>query len=81
MAITKAVFDIEQVEIQAASDMPGFLRMLANSIEAGEIDARVLHCSPHGMGGLHDQRAHVLVKLDLAAEIRKTVQIPEKELA
>lgn len=73
-----AVFDMERLEVELHRDLAGSLRRIAEAIEAGELDGRVLQCRANGfLGGRGDQRAHVLVKLDLAAEIRRPVEVVE----
>lgn len=62
-------------EIQAAMDrnLAAALRQLADAIEAGMIDGKCLDCNGHGFSSKSDQRAHVMLRIDLAAPIRQTV--------
>jgi hypothetical protein len=62
-------------EIQTAMDrdLAAALRELADAIEAGRIDARCIDCKGNGFTAKHDTRAHVTLRLDLAAPIKQFV--------
>jgi hypothetical protein len=61
-------------EIQAALDknLAAGLRQLADAIERGAIDGKVLDCKANGFTAKGDERAHVMLRIDLAAPIRQT---------
>lgn len=61
-------------EIQASLDknLAAGLRQLADAIEGGAIDGKVLDCRGNGLTAKGDDRAHVLLRIDLAAPIRQT---------
>lgn len=60
-------------EITAAMDrnLPAALRELADAIEAGKIDGKLIDCNGNGFTAKNDTRAHLLLRIDLAAEIRR----------
>lgn len=62
-------------EIQAAMDknLAAGLRQLADAIEVGTIDGKCIDCQGHGFGPKDDARAHVLLRIDLAAPIRQAL--------
>lgn len=63
-------------EIQAALDknLAAGLRQLADAIEAGTIDGRCIDCQGNGFTGPKvDARAHLMLRIDLAAPIRQTL--------
>jgi hypothetical protein len=74
------VFDPEEIAVQLGRNLPHGLRMIADAVEAKQIDGRLLHCGGYGLSlGSRDTRAHILVKLDLAAEprvFRKVEPVP-----
>jgi hypothetical protein len=61
-------------EIQTAMDknLAAGLRQLADALDAGAIDGRCIDCQGHG-GPLHDDRAHLLLRIDLAAPIKQAI--------
>jgi hypothetical protein len=66
-------------EIQAAMDknLAAGLRQLADEIDAGRIDGKCIDCNGNGFTGGNDVRAHLMLRIDLAAPIRQT--FPEGE--
>ncbi len=73
------VFDPAELSVRLACDLAGGLRMIADALEAGQMEGRLLQCEGNGFlqTSWRDARAHVLVKLDLAAEVRRVVRAPE----
>jgi hypothetical protein len=77
MHIEEWFFDPGEIESQLRKDVVGGLRMIATAIENGQMDAQVLQCAANGMNAnWRDTRAHMLVTLDLAAEIRTPIDVP-----
>jgi hypothetical protein len=68
-------------EIQAALDknLATGLRQLADAIEGGAIDGKVIDCQGNGFTAKGDDRAHVMLRIDLAAEIRKVLEGESRE--
>jgi hypothetical protein len=65
------LFDPDGIEASLRRDLSAGLRQIAQAIESGQMDARLLNCRATAFASdWRDQRAHVLVTLDLAAEIR-----------
>lgn len=65
-------------EIQAAMDknLASGLRQLAEAIEAGTIDGRCIDCQGNGFTGPKvDARAHLMLRIDLAAPILQTMNL------
>lgn len=65
-------------EIQTALDrnLASGLRQLADAIEAGQIDGKCIDCNGNGFTGGNDLRAHLMLRIDLAAPIRQTLPNP-----
>lgn len=60
-------------DIQAALDknLAAGLRQIADAIDSGTMEGKLLDCHGHGLGAKNDDRAHVLLRVDLAAPIRQ----------
>jgi hypothetical protein len=58
-------------EIQTALDrnLANGLRQLAAALEAGTIEGRCIDCKGHGFASNNDPRAHLLLRIDLAAPV------------
>jgi hypothetical protein len=79
MAIERAIFEPDEIAVQLGRSVSAGLRVIADAIDAGQMDARVLQCAANGLSAdWRDTRAHVLVKLDLASEIRKPINMLER---
>lgn len=79
MAIEQAFFDPGEIAVQLGRSVSGGLRMIADAVDAGQLDARILQCAASGFGtDRRDTRAHLLVKLDLAAEIRRPIDVIDR---
>lgn len=62
-------FDPHSIQAALDRDLPGGLRAIADALEAGDICGKFISAMGHGFTSCHDTRAHVLVKIDLAAEV------------
>lgn len=60
-------------EIQSAMDknLATGLRQLADALDAGAIEGKCIDCKGHGFGPKDDSRAHLLLRIDLAAPIKQ----------
>lgn len=77
------VFDADEIQTQLDRDLAAGLRMLADALDQGQIEGRLIRAQ--GVAGAWiDPRAHVLVSIDIAAQVltlRKgpqLVELPEK---
>lgn len=70
-------------EIQAAMDrnLAAGLRQLADAIEAGAIDGKCIDCTGNGFTPKNDERAHLMLRIDLAAPIRQTLTKGENDVS
>lgn len=66
------VFTPDEIQAALAKNLARGLRQLAEAIEAGMIEGKCLDCKGHGFGPKHDDRAHVMLRIDLTAAIRQT---------
>ncbi len=62
-------FDPDSIRIALARNLPEGLRALADAIESGAVDGRLLNCEGYGFTKWNDTRAHVLATIDLAAPV------------
>jgi hypothetical protein len=79
---TPAISIFTPDEIQAALDknLAAGLRQLADAIEASAIDGKVIDCRGNGFTGPKvDARAHLLLRIDLAAPIRQVLEGESRE--
>lgn len=74
-----AILDLDQMCDEIESNLPQALHRLAEAIEDGSIDAKATVLA--GGGPSHDPRAHCLVRIKLAAEIRKHILAEAVEIA
>lgn len=78
----RAVFDIDRLQGELEFKLPTALRHIADAIDAGQLDVGLVGFVPSADPKYHgDTRAHVLVKLHLAAEIRKNLNEPSRNPA
>ena len=73
MAQEIVVFMPDEIEATMDRNLAHGLRQLADAIEAGTIEGRCIDCKGHGFTAIHDPRAHLLLRIDLAAPVIKTV--------
>lgn len=68
----KEVIFFASDKIQAVMDknLAAGLRQLADALDAGTIDGKCIDCQGHGFGPKYDERAHLMLRIDLAAPIR-----------
>ncbi len=79
MPIERCFFDPERLAMQLRINTAQALRMIADALDDGQMDVQLVGCIPHGMSrNWRDQRAHLMVKLDLAAQIHLPVQVPDR---
>ncbi len=73
-------FDPDSIRQALKTDIVAGLRCLADSIENGSVDGRFIKME--GVGSHRaDHRAHMQVTLDIAAEVKRIVNVSEyKEL-
>lgn len=62
-------FDPSTIQTALDRDLPNGLRMLADALEAKQIDGWLISAQGRAGAGPHDTRAHVLVKINLAAQV------------
>lgn len=75
----RAVFDADRLQVELERDLPKSLRDLADAIEAGQMSGKMVGFTPWGFDvDCRDDRIHLLVKLHLAAEIRKSIEVIQK---
>ena len=65
----RMIFDPDSIRVALQANLPEGLRMLATAIDLGEFDGKLLRAEPHGMTSRNDPRAHILISLDIAAEV------------
>lgn len=68
-SLALAVLDLDRMRDEIECGLPQALHKLADSIESGEIEAKASVVPAAGPS--HDPRAHCLVKIHLAAQIRQ----------
>lgn len=74
MATEMAVFDPGEIQALLDRDLAAGLRALADAIERGDVDGRLIDAQ--GVGGrANDARAHVMVRLDIAAPVVKWLRV------
>jgi hypothetical protein len=66
------VFMPDEIEAAMDKNLAAGLRQLADALDAGTIEGRCIDCKGHGFTANHDPRAHVLLRIDLAAHVRTT---------
>ncbi len=69
--MTSAFFTPDEIQSSMYRNLAAGLRQLADAIEGGTIDGKFLDCKGHGFGPKNDDRAHLLLRVDLAAPIRQ----------
>jgi hypothetical protein len=75
-----ATFDPDRLHSDLESDLPQALRGLAAAIESGQMAGNLAGFVPWGFRvDWRDDRVHLLVKLHLAAEIRKQLSVSEAD--
>jgi hypothetical protein len=78
--LSSAVFDPDRLQVEMERDLPKALRDLADAIESDQIDGKLMGFIPYGFNAdRRDSRAHVMVKLHLAAEIRQQLRVSEAD--
>lgn len=78
-AVLRAVFDPDRLRIDMERNLPNALRDLADAIESGQMDGNLAGFTPWGFKTDHrDSRCHLLVKLHLAADIRRSIEVHQK---
>lgn len=72
----RAVFDPGRLQGELEFHLPSALRSLADAIEAGDMSGRLAGFTPWGFQSYPgDTRVHLLVKLHLASEVRKSMDV------
>ena len=64
-----ATFDPTSIQTECDRNLARGLRMVADALDAGQLDGKCISVQGHGFIGPQDQRAHVLLKIDLAAPV------------
>jgi hypothetical protein len=73
-----AVFDASRLQSGLERRLPHVLREMADAIERGEMFAELTGFTPWGFNkDPRDARAHFVVKLHIASEIRKEIETKE----
>jgi hypothetical protein len=67
-----AWFTPDEIEASMDKNLAAGLRQLADAIEAGTIDGHCIDCKGHGFTKKGDERAHVMLRIDMAAPIKQT---------
>jgi hypothetical protein len=74
----RAIFDPGRLESGLRGKLPATLREMADAIERGDLFAEHAGFTPWGFHtNVHDHRAHFLLKLHIASEIRKAIETEE----
>ena len=74
-------FDPAAIQIALDRNIVTGLRMLADAIEAGKMDGRCIDVQGCGLLGKgSDIKSHVMIRLDIAAEVYKTVPFTPRQL-
>lgn len=75
------IFDADSIAVEARRDIASCLRMLADAVDAGQIDATLIGCEGNGFANRNwrDTRAHLIFKMDLAAEVRTAIEVPNQK--
>jgi hypothetical protein len=60
------------IETALDKNLAGGLRQLADALEAGAIDGKCIDCKGHGFVPKGDERAHLMLRIDLAAPVKQT---------
>ena len=60
-----------EIELALKQDLATALRKLADDIETGRMEGKFWKMQGNGMTPRYDQRAHMLVTIDLAAPLRR----------
>lgn len=63
------IFDPTSIQTECDRDLAKGLRMVADALDAGLMDGKCISVQGHGFSKPNDQRAHVLLKVDLAAPV------------
>lgn len=71
------MFCPEVLEDAMRQNLQNALRELADAIESGKMEARLLSCESHGFGPAWDPREHVLIKLDVSSLAVTRASTPE----
>jgi hypothetical protein len=67
-------FDPGSIRDLGDRDLPACLRAVAADLESGQLAGRLIDV--RGVGGARmDSRAHVILSVDLAAEVRRTIHV------
>jgi hypothetical protein len=75
-SVVRAVFDPDRLQVELERNLPAALRGLAAAIETGQMSGKLSGFTPYGFAvDRHDERVHLIVKLHLAAEIRKQLSV------
>lgn len=65
-------FTPDEIQAKLDKNLAAGLRQLADAIDGGAIDGKLIDCRGNGFTAKGDDRAHVLLRVDLAAAIRQT---------
>jgi hypothetical protein len=74
-----AVFMPDEIEASLDRNLPNGLRQLADALEAGTIEGRCIDCRGHGFTPKDDPRAHLLLRIDLAAPVMRVLEGESRE--
>lgn len=69
MSVEITTFDPTSIQTACDRNLATGLRMVADALDAGLMDGKCISVRGHGFTPSHDQRAHVMLKVDLAAPV------------
>ena len=68
------VWEPTEIELALKQDLATALRKLADDIETGRMEGKFWKMQGNGMTPRYDQRAHMLVTIDLAAPLQQQLE-------
>jgi len=68
------VWEPTEIELALKQDLATGLRKIADEIEAGRMEGKFWKMQGNGMTPRYDQRAHMLVTIDIAAPLRQQLE-------
>lgn len=65
----RAVFDPDEIRVLCQANLAVGLRVIADALDAGELAGTLYGVTGNGFVSWQDTKAHVILKIDLAAEV------------